>query len=339
MEEKEKMEAMENGKKSREKTYAEIVEMLADNYKQLEHSIANQLLMEVSNHYATGGSYREEVWKSLFEMIVPKKYCIEQNVFIIDSYGHKSKEVDLAIFDELYTPYIFNYGKIKFIPIEAVAAVVECKSRGFGVEELEKWEKSIEDLMTSMDSVVRQATRLCDNEERSGTPITQTATRPIMIFCSLGLEKKNLEHVKKKFDLVLTVDENKKTLEKYIREEKWSLDKWNDSLNHAWVKWDKEKWGEERKKRKAQKMGRRSEEKETEEAKEMRKEFLEELKVDSCNEEGQSEENVLMSLIFQLNQLLMVINNPMFFPHHAYAECFNEFLTQSPQQGGPENAK
>ena len=86
-------------------------------------------------------------------------------------------------------------------------------------------------------------------------------------------------------------------------------------------------------------MGRRSEEKETEEAKEMRKEFLEELKVDSCNEEGQSEENVLMSLIFQLNQLLMVINNPMFFPHHAYAECFNEFLTQSPQQGGPENAK
>ena len=70
---------------------------------------------------------RDRVWKSLFEMIIPKKYCIEQSVFIIDSYGNISREVDLAVYDEMYTPYIFNYGEIKFIPIEAVAVVVQCK--------------------------------------------------------------------------------------------------------------------------------------------------------------------------------------------------------------------
>ena len=91
-------------------TYDEILLTIAKNYKDIETSIVNQLLLEVPNHYPTEGSYREAVWESLFKMVVPRKYCIEQGVFIIDAFGHKSREVDLAIFDELYTPYIFNYG-------------------------------------------------------------------------------------------------------------------------------------------------------------------------------------------------------------------------------------
>lgn len=83
-------------------TYEKLIKMIACNYEKVEESIANQILLEVSNHPTTVGSYRENVWKSLFEMIVPKKYCIEQGVFIIDSYGHKSDEVDLVIFDEMY---------------------------------------------------------------------------------------------------------------------------------------------------------------------------------------------------------------------------------------------
>ena len=91
------------------------------------------------------------MWESLFKMVVPRKYCIEQGVFIIDAFGHKSREVDLAIFDELYTPYIFNYGKIKFIPIEAVAAVVQCKGEFPDKKAIESWEESISALTTSMD--------------------------------------------------------------------------------------------------------------------------------------------------------------------------------------------
>lgn len=50
------------------------------------------------------------------------------------------------------------------------------------------------------------------------------------------------------------------------------------------------------------------------------------------NEEGlkekklsdyQIDDNPLLSLNFQLNQLLMLINNPMPFPHLSYAEMFN----------------
>ena len=36
------------------------------------------------------------------------------------------------------------------------------------------------------------------------------------------------------------------------------------------------------------------------------------------------EEYALLSFIFQFNQMLMMINNPMFFPHMAYVKMFNK---------------
>ena len=74
--------------------------------------------------------------------------------------------MDLAVYDEMYTPYIFNYGEIKFIHIEAVAVVVQCKS---GVndtattENVIEWVNTVKALKTSMDSVTRNITDLVDN--------------------------------------------------------------------------------------------------------------------------------------------------------------------------------
>ena len=305
-------------------SYEKIIKMLGDNYRKIEQSIVNQILLNVSNHYPTQGSYRENVWKSLFEMIVPKKYCIDQGVFIIDSYGHKSREVDLVIFDEMYTPYIFNYGEIKFIPIEAVAAVVQCKSKEGTYENVSEWRKSIETLVTSMDSVARMAQSMVDNYEIGGKPVTQTATRPVMIFCAIKPNAKKINResdLKKDFDIILSVDEKNKKLHKYIRGEENSLEEWNNSLNHALendtgsdpiIKEEKEK----RSKMKAKISS------------EQRGNILQELKVEQQNDKGEIEENVLLSLIFQLNQLLMILNNPMLFPHRAYARCFDKILRE-----------
>ena len=307
---------------TKEVTYKELIGMLADNYEKIEESIVNQILLNVSNHYPTVGAYRENVWKSLFEMIIPKKYCIEQSVFIIDSYGHKSKEVDLAIFDEMYTPYIFNYGKIKFIPIEAVAAVVQCKSKRIDKSNVKEWKEEIERLITSMDSVARLATKLVDNSVMTPHSVTQTATRPILILCAMASMGK-LSNFKDEFDIILSVNEDDKKLYKYIRGEENSLVKWHYSLNHALDNMDDVKLAGEKDARKkgaikiAETSGRQ------------REKFLQELKVEQINKEGKLEENVLLSLIFQLNQLLMVLNNPMLFPHRAYAQCFNKILTES----------
>lgn len=303
-------------------TYNKLIKMLGDNYRKVESSIVNQILLNVDNHYPTVGSYREHVWMSLFEMIVPKKYCIEQSVFIIDSYGNKSREVDLVIFDELYTPYIFNYGEIKFIPIEAVAAVVQCKSHKVTYNNVLEWKNSIRKLFTSLDSVARMATYIADNEGPRVGYATQTATRPIMILCAIE-PIKTISKLEKDFDIILSVDETNKKLCKYVRDGDNSMEEWNNSLNHAlkFTKSEKKKFNQEvleqiEKRDKIKKF----------KSKNQRECFLKELKVMQTNDQGKEEENVLLSLIFQLNQLLMVLNNPMLFPHHAYAERFTTIL-------------
>ena len=140
--------------------FEETIIKIVENYENLEKSIVNQLKLSVPAHNSTTGTYREEVWRSLFEQIIPKKFVIEQGVFIIDSYGSISKEVDLVIYDESYTPYIFNYGAIKFIPIEAVTAVIQCKSTNVSakgtskkIRIVEEWVNYIDDLKTSTENI------------------------------------------------------------------------------------------------------------------------------------------------------------------------------------------
>ena len=306
-------------------TYNELIEMLGDNYRKVESSIVNQILLKVDNHHLTAGTYRENVWKSLLETIIPKKYCIEQGVFIIDSYGHTSREVDLVIFDEMYTPYIFNYGKIKFIPIEATAAVVQCKTHSINYKDVSDWRISIRKLFTSLDSVARMATYMVDNEAPRILPATQTATRPIMILCAIE-PIRSITKLKNDFDIILSVKEKNYKLHKYIRGEENSLEEWNTSLNHAleYTETEYEEFDEKVKKEieKRKLIKKYSSENQ-------RELILQDLRVMQANENGKEEENVLLSLIFQLNQLLMILNNPMLFPHRAYAKCFDTILKEA----------
>lgn len=71
---------------------------IINNYQNLEGDIVKQLIFEWVHGTMIGGN-REVVWKDLFDRIVPKKFKIERSVFIIDSNGNLSREVDLAIYD------------------------------------------------------------------------------------------------------------------------------------------------------------------------------------------------------------------------------------------------
>ncbi|WP_077611900.1 DUF6602 domain-containing protein [Clostridium sp. Marseille-P2415] len=306
---------MEENKKEKEKADKTILE-LAKNYINMESVLVNQLMIQTPNHYLTTGTYREEIWKSLFEAIIPKKYCIEQSVFIIDSNGNISKEVDLAVFDEMYTPYIFKYGKIKFIPIEAVAIVIQCKSKIGNDRDLlfnlREWTESINRLETSLDSVARTMTDVQDNKVRKKDfEYTQTATRPIKILCAtmVTIETGDLETL---FDFILHISSDRKRLIKKIKNEDSDFSEWYYSLNHFNpASYDGISKEEERVKKQIKNIN--SERK------------LTNLRIaDKYNHE-----NVIMSLIFQLNQILMLINNPMLFPHAAYVKGFNNIFRES----------
>ena len=294
-----------------------IIRDIKENYLKMERELVTQLNYDVTNHQLTAGSYREEIWVNFFTRIVPKKFNIARSVFIIDSNQNVSNEVDIAIYDEQYTPYIFNYGLIKFIPVEAVAAVVQCKSRNLNPEDLKEWADSIDVLKTSNDSIVRLATyiHLGEPQEESGNKPIQTATRPIKILCHIPVDETNTDDSKgrNKFDIVIEAYQSRNLNNNQVRDnsDKVSYDgnlkitfRDNDLLEVL------QKYNQADIKEKLESSFKNSEN-------------LKERKIESYRVGNEKKEYTLLSFIFQFNQMLMMINNPMFFPHKAYVDMFN----------------
>lgn len=261
-----------------------VIQNIIENYNDIESSIVKQLNIKVDNHPLTAGYNREKIWLDLFRQIIPMKLAIKQGVFLIDSKRNVSKEVDIAVFDEQYTPYIFNYLNIHFIPIEAVAIVIQCKSRNVDNKDVNQWYESIDKLQTVTGGIARMAASIVTN-----SPDTQKATKPISILCHM----KDENYDNDSYDLILSASDDKIEV------------KWNervDTLEKAFRRFN----------------GIPDESKVKVNNKDS---DMQELKcqLDKLSLKG----NSMLSLIFQLNQLLMLINNPMLFPHQAYVDMFN----------------
>lgn len=272
---------------------------IKENFERTEKEIVNKLYFKAP-HGSTIGWQREKIWGKMFERIIPRKFMVAHSVFIIDSYGNVSKEVDLAIFDETYTPYIFSYGELTFIPIEAVSVVIECKSTSMNQKKLEKWASSIRALRTSKRSYIRTIDKIARGEINS-VP-TQTATRPLRILCCLNESVVNttLEEDSNMFDVVIRANADVEKIHIELDERKKNLYDWFISLNHA------EGLEEHEKKCKAG-----------------WEEAVGSVELGNYRVRHKGENLSLLTFNLQLNQLLMLINNPMLFPHIAYAEMFD----------------
>ena len=77
-------------------------------------------------HPSAAGVASEQCWLELFERHLPKRYRAAP-VFVIDSQGSRSRQIDLAIFDNLYSPLLFPHGAGLHVPAESVYAVFEIK--------------------------------------------------------------------------------------------------------------------------------------------------------------------------------------------------------------------
>ena len=296
---------------------------IKENYLKMERELVTQLNYDVTNHQLTAGSHREEVWTDFFRRIVPKKFNIARSVFIIDSNQNVSKEVDIAIYDEQYTPYIFNYGLIKFIPVEAVAAVVQCKSRNLNPEDLKEWADSIDVLKTSNDSIVRLATYIHIGkleEDGSENNAIQTATRPIKILCHIPVDETNTNDSKgrNKFDIVIEAYQNSKS-DKNKDKNTSKEELYEGNLNITFA--DKDLLEVLQKYNQADKD-------DNLETKDEKFKKLKERKIGDYKVGHKTKKYTLLSFIFQFNQILMMINNPMFFPHKAYVDMFNNDIQE-----------
>lgn len=77
-------------------------------------------------HPTTKGDASENVWLHLFNTYLPRRYRAAK-AFVADSNNEFSLQLDVVIYDELYTPPVFAMGAVTIIPAESVYAVFEAK--------------------------------------------------------------------------------------------------------------------------------------------------------------------------------------------------------------------
>lgn len=93
-----------------------------------QRELAGNLEISGAIPHPTGnGDNSEGNWKKFLKGILPQKYGIDKG-YVIDYEGNISDQIDLIIYDALYSPFVLiNETGEKFIPAEAVYAIVEVK--------------------------------------------------------------------------------------------------------------------------------------------------------------------------------------------------------------------
>ena len=95
------------------------------------HRVQREMLAHLSvgrlfEHASSAGQATEHHWLELFDRYLPKRYRAA-SAFVIDSAGRRSRQIDIAIFDNLYSPPLFPHASGVHLPAESVYAVFEVK--------------------------------------------------------------------------------------------------------------------------------------------------------------------------------------------------------------------
>lgn len=81
---------------------------------------------KVFEHLTARGTAGEQRWIDLFNRYLPQRY-LNTRAFIIDADGHRSRQIDIAIYDRFFSPLFFHDPSQPYIPVESVYAVFEVK--------------------------------------------------------------------------------------------------------------------------------------------------------------------------------------------------------------------
>jgi hypothetical protein len=102
------------------------------NIAELFNGLQNQMIAQLNTnreyilHPGSKGDSLENVWIDWLKKYLPNRYCVDKAI-IIDSNGDLSDQIDLVIYDQHFTPFVFTQNGIHYIPAEGVYAVFEVK--------------------------------------------------------------------------------------------------------------------------------------------------------------------------------------------------------------------
>jgi uncharacterized protein DUF6602 len=98
--------------------------LLANLHDDVERRL--QIVRDSFGHPTTKGDGSAAVWLDLFRTYLPARYRAE-TAHVVDSNGAFSEQIDLAVFDRQYSPFVFHYEGQIVLPAESLYAVFEAK--------------------------------------------------------------------------------------------------------------------------------------------------------------------------------------------------------------------
>jgi hypothetical protein len=100
---------------------------LQDVFARLQHRLLADLsIARLFEHASTNGAATELQWINLFHAFLPSRYRAA-SAFIINSRGRRSRQIDIAIYDQHSALPLFPHETAVHVPIESVYAVFEVK--------------------------------------------------------------------------------------------------------------------------------------------------------------------------------------------------------------------
>jgi hypothetical protein len=100
---------------------------LAEVFRRVQRQMLADLAVgRLFEHASSAGAASEQHWLELFRLYLPHRYR-SAPAFVIDAEGRRSRQIDIAIFDNLYSPPLFPHGAGLHVPAESVYAVFEVK--------------------------------------------------------------------------------------------------------------------------------------------------------------------------------------------------------------------
>lgn len=101
---------------------------LSELFASMQNQMSAQLSTNRSNiiHSVSKGDALENAWIEWLRKYLPNRYSVDKAI-VIDSNGDISDQIDVVIYDNWFTPFIFTQNGFHYIPAEGVYAIFEVK--------------------------------------------------------------------------------------------------------------------------------------------------------------------------------------------------------------------
>lgn len=100
--------------------------------KSMFNGLQNQMIATLNTnrdfitHSGSKGDALENAWIEWLQKYLPNRYSVDKAI-VIDHQGNTSHQIDIVIYDNWFTPFIFTQNGFHYIPAEGVYAVFEVK--------------------------------------------------------------------------------------------------------------------------------------------------------------------------------------------------------------------